>query len=199
MYRTHRFARSTVFAAALAGAWLLCAAAAHALDFYVDAANGNDARGPLEAQSPATPWRTIDHALRHVGPGNTIRVRPGVYPESAGSAYDAVSLVADEGLGSVFLEPPAGASGIDVRHRDFVVDGIVVRGGATGLRAELADGLRVLRSAFVAQSGTGVRVVQSASVQIDSVVVASAGKVGIELERSAPSLVRNSLVYDTGT
>ncbi|HEY8514398.1 MAG TPA: right-handed parallel beta-helix repeat-containing protein, partial [Candidatus Binatia bacterium] len=203
MVKTRRSPRctvfATVFATALAGAWLLSAAAAHALDFYVDAAAGDDTRGPLEALSPATPWRTIDHALRQVQPGHTIRVRPGTYPESVGTACDAVSLVADEGLGSVFLEPPAGAVGVDVRHRDVVVDGIAVRGGATGLRAELADGLRVLRSAFVAQSGTGVRVVGSASVQIDSVVVASSGKAGIELERSAPSLVRNNLVYDTGT
>jgi hypothetical protein len=52
--------------------------------YYVDGANGDDSHTAAQAQSPATPWRTVQHALDVVGetaatgaPGPTIYIRSG--------------------------------------------------------------------------------------------------------------------------
>src|SRR5690606_28497248 len=91
---------------------LLSPQLACALDFYVDAVVGNDLRSPVEAQSPATPWRTISHALQNVLPGNTIRVLPGTYVESAETGHPNVALIADGAPGTVIIQPPAGKAAL---------------------------------------------------------------------------------------
>lgn len=67
---------------------------ASALEFFVDGDTGDDLRSTVAAQSSATPWKTIDHALRMVLPGNTITVLPAAVPyaESAESHFPNVTL-----------------------------------------------------------------------------------------------------------
>ena len=53
--------------------------------YYVNAATGNDANTPAQAQNPATPWKTITHAVNTVPAGasfadqNIIQVAAGLY------------------------------------------------------------------------------------------------------------------------
>lgn len=49
--------------------------------YYVDDDTGDDTRTPAEAQNPATPWLTIQHAINSVSSGDTVMVMPGTYPE----------------------------------------------------------------------------------------------------------------------
>jgi|GEM_PF-1258180 len=50
--------------------------------YYVDDDTGDDARTPLEAQNPATPWLTIQHAINTVAWGDIVVVFPGTYQEA---------------------------------------------------------------------------------------------------------------------
>ena len=50
--------------------------------YYVNASTGNDARNTTEAQNPATPWKTITHALTQVFAGDEIEVAAGLYDNS---------------------------------------------------------------------------------------------------------------------
>ncbi|MBY0274768.1 right-handed parallel beta-helix repeat-containing protein, partial [Candidatus Binatia bacterium] len=189
------------FWGACALACLLLAAStspAAALEFHVDQAIGNDARSAVQAQSPTTPWRTIAKALATVGTGNTIRVHSGTYAETLSSRVAGVTLLADGPERSVVVAPPAGASALDVKHHDVVVDGLVLRGGVHGIRAEGADGLVVRGCSAVAQSANGFTVIATQGVTLDGVVAVSSGSRGILLERTSRAYVRNALVYDAG-
>src|SRR5690606_25558925 len=68
------------------------AALALGLTFHVDATVGDDARTPLEAQNPATPWKTIGKSLLHAEGGDTVLVAPGTYRERVESRRDGWSL-----------------------------------------------------------------------------------------------------------
>src|SRR5215469_15244219 len=50
-----------------------------ATTFYVDGVNGNDSN---DCKSPQTACKTIQHAVSISGPGDTIDVAAGVYPEN---------------------------------------------------------------------------------------------------------------------
>jgi len=51
--------------------------------YYVDISIGNNAATPAQAQNPATPWKTIGHAISNVNAGSIIKVEPtGSYNET---------------------------------------------------------------------------------------------------------------------
>lgn len=65
--------------------------------YHVSDRGGDDQR---DGQTEATAWRTIGHAARRVGPGDTVVVHPGVYFESvalktAGTAEKPIRFTAD--------------------------------------------------------------------------------------------------------
>src|SRR5262249_45699838 len=158
-----------------------------------------DSRAPIDAQSPDTPWATIQHALRTVAGGSTVVVHPGRYEETLQTRFDGVSLRAADGLGSVVVAPPAAQSGLLVGNRGVAVSGMVFAGGVHGVRAEGADGLRVFGCVAVGQVSNGFTVVDSTDVVIDSSRAISAAGRGIHLLRSGDVLLRNDLVYGNGT
>jgi DNA-binding CsgD family transcriptional regulator len=117
--------------------------------YYVDATNGDDARTDVQAQNPATPWRTIKQAMDIGGPatlvkgrypssGYTVIVNPGFYPESVESKYDGLAndpvVVKAASPGSVTIQPPAGSNGFFISHHYHVVDGFIVTGATVGLK-----------------------------------------------------------------
>ena len=50
--------------------------------YYVAASGGNDSNSAAQAQNPATPWATLQHAVNSVSAGATIVVRGGSYRQS---------------------------------------------------------------------------------------------------------------------
>src|SRR5438105_2908793 len=58
-----------------------------AATYYVDDGSGNDARSSATAQSPATPWKTITHALGAATSGDTIHVAGGTYNTTLGEDF----------------------------------------------------------------------------------------------------------------
>jgi len=58
--------------------------------YYIDDTNGNDTHSDLEAQDPATPWKTIGRGIQAAVAGDTVIVQPGDYYESVESIRDGV-------------------------------------------------------------------------------------------------------------
>ena len=116
--------------------------------YYVDAGSGDDARTDIEAQNPATPWRTIKKAVdtgglvtqvKHAQPlGYTVIVKPGVYEESVESKRDGYAdaqvVIQAASPGSVTIQPPSGLNGFFISHHYHVIDGFVVTGATIGLK-----------------------------------------------------------------
>jgi len=178
--------------------FLLLPSIASALDFYVDATTGLDSRSTVEAQSPATPWRSINHALHVVQPGNRILVAPGTYVESAESAFPNVTLRATGSPNTVVILPPSNQSALVVRHPGMVIEGFVLLGGTHGVRAETADGIRIRGCRAIGQQFNGFTVVNTSGSTIESSTAASAGSRGIFVDHASEAYVRNNLVYGNG-
>jgi len=156
---------------------------ARALEFWVDGSTGDDARSPIQAQSKATPWKTIVRALETVTAGHSIRVRPGTYAGRLESEAPGVSLVADGGPGSVVVTTASGATGLLVTHADVVVSGFSFEGGLRGVRSLGSSGL-VLRDVSVSShSGDGLVLESSPGVRLERVSVAG-GTAGISVAGS---------------
>ena len=101
----------TLLAVALAAANLLALPQAAATQVrYVDVAGSDGASG-----SSAHPWRTLQHAVENVGPGDTILVRPGTYAgmriEGSGQPGAWITIAA-ETPGTVTIDEP----GPDNKH-----------------------------------------------------------------------------------
>ena len=182
---------------------LLLPSAASALEFYVDAVTGNDARSTVEAQSALTPWKTISRALQLVQPGNRINVAPGTYAESAQSSFANVTLRATGTADSVVIAPPNDLEdkpqvGILVSHPGLLIEGFVVLGGSHAIKATAADGIRIRSCKAIGQSFNGFTVEQTSGLTIESSVSASAGSRGIFVDHASEAYLRNNLVYAAG-
>lgn len=175
------------------------ASPALALEFYVDAATGDDAHSALEAQSPATPWATIAHALDTADTAagrHTIHVQAGTYAETAGSAFPDVEIRAVGG--TVVMQPPGGSPGLDINHGDVLVEGFRIEGGTHGIRADGADGLVIRGCTAVGVAFNGFHVANTTGVTIENSKAVSSGNRGILLDHTNLAYVRNNLVYDNG-
>ena len=117
--------------------FLLLPSTASALEFFVDAVTGLDTRSTVEAQSALTPWKTINHALQAVQSGNTIKVAPGTYAESAQSRFANVTLRATGAANGVVITPPSGQAGLVVDHAGMLVEGFVLQGGTHGIKGRV--------------------------------------------------------------
>ena len=88
--------------------FLLAVAAAHASEYYVDMAGDDANPGTAEA-----PWRTIQHAVDSIQPGDTITVRPGTYVgariSSSGRPDAPKTLRSQTKWGAILNEPSAAA------------------------------------------------------------------------------------------
>lgn len=190
--------RAMVFVAAAAFALAAVPGRALALDFHVDASIGSDSRSPLQAQSPATPWRTLGRALATVSTGHRVVLHPGNYAESSETRFAGVEIRTDGPPGAVVFAVPSGTTGLSVRHPDIVVSGIVFRGGVHAIRADGAPRLVVRGCSAVGQTANGFTVVGSADARIESSIAVSAASRGILVTSSPRSYLRNNLVYLAG-
>jgi hypothetical protein len=114
-------------------ALLLVSSEADATTYYVATTGNNSNPG-----TNASPWRTIQHAVDSIGPGDTILVKSGTYAgcriESSGSPNAVCTLKADTGA-SVLINVPSSAqrhnSNIEIENFDetvryWVIDGFEV-------------------------------------------------------------------------
>ncbi|MDG2306155.1 MAG: right-handed parallel beta-helix repeat-containing protein, partial [Candidatus Binatia bacterium] len=164
--------------------------------YYVDPMNGNNGNSATHAQSPGSAWQTIGHAIGQSVSGDTLHLQAGTYAEQVDVTVAGLTLQGVGALGTVILTPPGGQVGITVDSlSDVRIENLVVDGGTQGIRAENANGLRIVGVATTNQDFIGIHVVDTADAWVDSCIVTGAGSSGISLERSSALYVRNNLVY----
>ncbi|MEW6272540.1 MAG: DUF1565 domain-containing protein, partial [Thermodesulfobacteriota bacterium] len=115
------------------------------LTYHVDAATGDDLRTPAEAQSAATPWKTITRAVFHAEGGDTVVVGAGTYRESVESKRDGFSTNAPIVLrsavpGRAVVRPPAGRNGFVISHSFHTIDGFRIKRAVQGVKLGPHDG-----------------------------------------------------------
>lgn len=180
----------------LAGAGLLLSIAiapwASAATYYVDQrhAQAND-NNPGSAQQP---WKSMTRAMSaQLQPGDTVIVKPGVYPAlggqwnnpalnpaTSGTAEKPITFRAEPKHGAK-LDPQGGQAAIGTNARNYVV--------IDGFEIETSGGLGA-----VIWNSKGV-IMQN--MKIHGMRGAGFGNTdGIRIERSRDSTVRNNLIYD---
>ncbi len=84
----------------------------HSRVFYVSASTGDDSREASDAKSSDTPWKTIQHGIDSIHPGDTLQILPGTYNEEIviNSSLSGVSA----GSPTLIAGDPDGASVIDL-------------------------------------------------------------------------------------
>ena len=179
-------------------ALLLLPAAAHALEFHVNTATGDNDRTPLHAQSPSLPWKTIQHALNQVpasGGPHTIHVAAGTYTEAVESAAPDIIL---KGSAGTILAPPSGKPGLYIEHTDFTFEDFRIEGGTHGVRANAAHRLKLRGLIIQNAQANGIHIHHSDDVLIENSEVRDPGSRGIFVVGGGSAYVRNNLVVGAG-
>ncbi|MGE0682237.1 MAG: right-handed parallel beta-helix repeat-containing protein [Candidatus Binatia bacterium] len=146
--------------------------------YYVDGTSGDDSYSAQQAQNPATPWKTIKHAVDTGGlngvtkkgvplDGYTVMVQPGVYPEKIESKRDGILgnpvILRAASPGSVAIRPTPGDIGVYIQHHHHVVEGFVIEGGSVGLKlgphrvADWIAGLVARKNTVSGSSSDGIQ------------------------------------------
>jgi hypothetical protein len=195
---------SVVLGAALAAAALL-PSTVHAADLWVDRDAGcADSRTRTQASSSATPWCTVMRATAQALPGDTVRVRAGVYRgqvrfERSGTSSAPIRLAAAEP--GVVIDGGGAAEAVMFKLvTDVEVTGVRITGGAAqGVWVE--GGARVsLRDVEVTGNpGAGVRLRASADFTLAGSLVAGNGNAGVmEIAGSVRARYTGNTIRDNG-
>lgn len=159
----------------------LLAATGAAASFYV-APNGNDGG----SGTAALPWKTIQHAVENIGPGDIIVVRAGTYAgvriENSGLPTAGKTLRADTGA-KVILNAP----GPKNRHNSI----LEVENFSATVSYWTIDGFEIENSP---KYGVDVRVTESITVQ--NCIVHDSALTGIFDAFSNHPLIQNNISYN---
>jgi len=98
---------------------------------YVDGSTGNDERTYAEAQSPRTPWRSIQRAADDAGSGDTVLVAAGIYHEIVTPQYSGKA------------SSPITFRAADPAHRPIVSGTTLIGNGWTAASITTFDGKTV--------------------------------------------------------
>jgi parallel beta-helix repeat protein len=167
---------------------------------------------------------TIQDAVAHAGPTDTIRIKPGPYAESiiiTGHGKDGITLEGLDGLPHVV--PPPGTDGIRVRGaRHVTIRGIEVSGGRVGVHVldashavvtavhvdGPAHGIRFRHCVEACEvsrntvqdttDGPGILVRDSPEVSISGNIVTRSGREGIYVSRADELSIDDNVVEQSG-
>ena len=154
--------------------------------FYVDATNGNDANSAAEAQSRATPWATIQHAVDSAASGDKIFVLPGDY---IGEEGPAEAVLIEKSL--KLIAKPRRGEPVTLRPSSTNTEGIVFRGTAQNpVKKVLIQGFTI--EGF---SRNGIWPHYAEKFKIVGNVVGDSDHVGIYPYLSSKGMVRKNVSY----
>jgi parallel beta-helix repeat protein len=176
--------------------------------FHVSPTAGDDARGDLQAQSPATPWQTTRRALQNAHPGDTVVLLPGFYTTSIESIRDGTveAPITIKALtpGTATITPATG-SGLFIGHHHHIVEGLAVTGATTGLQMgpgkktdEALLGL-VVRDCLVHGNGIAVKFSNTVDGVIMHSVIRDNSRDGIWYTGRSATIVNNLLHGNGGS
>jgi len=183
--------------------------------YYVDGTNGNDAYTQDQAQSAASPWKTIKNAAVVAQPGTTIIVQPGTYTESVESKRDGTSarpiVFQAAQPGQVIIDPPSGTTAFVITHDYYQIDGFTITGGLNGIQLgphEGGDGpvngLVATNNVIYGNSAVGLKFTSAVSGVATHNVIYNNGRDGILYQNSSVSSgasnanIFNNLIYSNG-
>ncbi len=138
---------------------------------------------------------TIADAIAIAGPGATIVVQPGVYREQLRLTGD-VSLVAEDGRGTVVLEAPGGvavfSAGGTVRLRGFKLTG----GNEQFPAVQVGSGTLRMAECEVRAAGVVAVHVNAGRLDLDDCVVENPAGAGLLVERGATGAITGTLIQN---
>src|SRR5262249_40416885 len=138
---------------------------------------------------------TIADAIAVAGPGATIVVQPGVYREQLRLTGD-VSLVAEEGRGTVVLEAPDGvavfSAGGTVRLRGFKVAG----GNEQFPAVQVGSGTLQMAECEVRAEGVVAVHANAGRLDMHDCVVENPAGAGLLVERGATGAITGTVIRD---
>ena len=105
--------------------------------FYVDGTHGNDSATEVQAQNPATPWKTIRRGIQAANGGDIVAILPGIYAEVVesirdGNATAPITIKAAE-PDSVTIAR-SGGSGVYIGHHYHIIEGLTITTATNGLQ-----------------------------------------------------------------
>ncbi|GLY31385.1 right-handed parallel beta-helix repeat-containing protein [Kineosporia sp. NBRC 101731] len=123
----------------------------------------------------------IGRALAAASPGATVAVRPGTYREQLTFRQD-VTVVAEEGPGSVIVEVPPG-QGILVAHGRIELSGLTIRGGDRELpTVQMFGGNARLTDCTVEADGVAAVHVRGGRIRMSGGTIRNPGGAGVIVE-----------------
>src|SRR5262249_41068890 len=99
--------------------------------YYVDCAAGDDTRTAAQAQSSATPWKTVQKAANTVHFGDIVVVLPGTCSESVQVGTAGITFKAQ---GTVAITPASGV-GFNIKNNNTTLDGFIIQSTTQGVLA----------------------------------------------------------------
>lgn len=197
---------------------LLLVQVAQAATYYV-ATTGAEGGGCSAATTPGTPLRTINAGLRCLGPGDTLLIAGGTYPEvldaiqgtrwPSGTSWANPVTVAGAPGATVVIEPPAGMAGyvVDMYSSGateyVILDNLTFRDtqrGETPAVIKTDTGsqyIRISHSRVLGNPGSNGILLGGVGMEIVQTEVANNGNYGIYLVGSR-SLVEGNTIHDNG-
>ena len=135
----------------LALAAILVASTSWAQTYYVNATTGSNANTVSDAQNPATPWQTIQHAVTNANSGATISVAAGTYSENVvvnksltlrGARFATVGTDVTRGTSESVVasavNDPATAILFSIEANNVTIEGFLFNGDLGGNQASAA-------------------------------------------------------------
>jgi hypothetical protein len=181
--------------------------------FYVNPVTGSNEMTESQAQSPATPVKTVKRALRWAGGGDTVLVvvpsppnpvalvEPATIESKRDGAAGAPIVVRCETAGLCVWTPPAGTNGFFVSHNHHIIDGFKVVGGRTGIQVGEHDGGGPLFGGIVQNNivqgaaSNGVQCAKCQGVEIAFNTVTGSNRNGIRYQGNA-GLIHDNTAND---
>ncbi len=134
----------------------------------------------------------VGRALAAAAPGATIAVRPGVYREKL-LFTSTVTVVAEEGPGSVVLEIPEG-EGLLVAHGTVVLRDLELRGGDADLpMVQVGGGRGRLERCELRASGVAALHQRGGRLMVDRSRISNSAGAGIILEDGSGEITRTTV------
>jgi len=161
------FSKPSLCAAAL----LLICGQLPANNYHVNSASGNDSRSAEVAQSPETPWKTIQRGAGELSPGDKLTVHAGTYEETdikipSGTSEKPVEIVA---AGNVIIS----IKNPDIKKKQFT--GLLLK----GVRFARISGFTIYCGDPNVECPIGIRILDSNNCLIKDNVISTPKGYGI--------------------
>ncbi|NMX21537.1 hypothetical protein C5S30_03710 [ANME-1 cluster archaeon GoMg4] len=178
--------------------------------YYVNATSGDDAYTNEQAQNPATPWKTIGHAVTNASDGDTIVVVAGAYSTATnGETFPLTINTANLTLkGAQFgVDPTAEGARADEAD-ESIIDATGAAGNAVEIGASGETLSRVTFNGFTVKNATAGKAAIVVgdpdsghySITNDNITISNniltANKRGLGIYDNRESLVENNRIVD---